>query len=246
MIDQSEALTALTGDVASFYNLSTDEAFTKLKAVYTGETEALKSLGVVMTQTALDEFAMAKGMGKTTKQMSEQEKVSLRLAFVTDRLKGASDDFSRTAGGWANQTKVLKLRFDQLKATLGQGFINILTPTLGVINELLEKLQAVADVFVAWTEVVFGDAGGSSSLGGATDASGSIADNMGSISSSSTSSTSTPTHTAPSRDAQTSPRSPSRATSKKRASKRASDTSSSRASPTPRSTSPPSPASSNP
>ena len=39
------ALTSLAGDVASFYNLSQDEAYTKLKSVFTGETESLKDLG---------------------------------------------------------------------------------------------------------------------------------------------------------------------------------------------------------
>ena len=70
----SETLTGLTGDVASFYNLSSDEAYTKLKSVFTGETETLKDLGVVMTQNALDQYALANGYGKTTSKMSEQEK----------------------------------------------------------------------------------------------------------------------------------------------------------------------------
>ena len=140
--NQATELAGLVGDVASFYNLTTDEAFTKLKAVYTGETESLKSLGVVMTQTALDEFALAKGYGKTTKAMTEQEKVSLRLAFVTDRLSGASGDFMRTADGWANQTRVLTLRFDALKATLGQGFINVLTPLLPLTGHSSQRTAA--------------------------------------------------------------------------------------------------------
>lgn len=162
--EQAEALTGLTADVASFYNLSTDEAFTKMKAVYTGETEALKSLGVVMTQAALDEFALAKGYGKTTAKMSEQEKVALRLAFVRDRLSGAAGDFARTSGGWANQTRVLSLRFDALKASLGQGLINVLTPAIRLLNELMAKLQVVADGFRDFTAAIFGDAGGTEAV----------------------------------------------------------------------------------
>ena len=80
----ASAITTLTGDVASFYNLSNDEAFTKLKSVFTGETESLKSLGVVMTQSALDEYALANGFGKTTAKMSEQEKVAL-ISIRTER-----------------------------------------------------------------------------------------------------------------------------------------------------------------
>lgn len=45
LYEMSTTLTGLTGDVASFYNISTDEAFTKLKSVFTGETESLKELG---------------------------------------------------------------------------------------------------------------------------------------------------------------------------------------------------------
>jgi hypothetical protein len=160
--EQAAALTGLAGDVASFYNLTTDEAYTKLKSVFTGETESLKELGVVMTQTALDEYALQQGMGKTTSQMSEQEKVALRLAFVTDRLSAASGDFINTSKGWANQTRVLSLRFDALKATLGQGLINVLTPLLGLINELLAKLQSLADAFYDITVKMFGEADTSS------------------------------------------------------------------------------------
>lgn len=177
--DQAAALTGLAGDVASFYNMSTDEAFTKLKAVYTGETEALKSLGVVMTQAALDEYAMAQGYGKTTKAMTEQEKVALRLAFVTDRLSGASGDFERTAGGWANQTRVLSLRFEALKATIGQGLINALLPVIRVLNSILERLQVVADAFSNFMATLFGNAGSTSSaISSAASGSEAISSNL--------------------------------------------------------------------
>jgi len=47
--NMSTALTGLAGDVASFYNITQDEAYTKLKSVFSGETETLKDLGIVMT-----------------------------------------------------------------------------------------------------------------------------------------------------------------------------------------------------
>ncbi len=156
----SETLTGLTGDVASFYNLSSDEAYTKLKSVFTGETETLKDLGVVMTQNALDQYALANGYGKTTAKMSEQEKVALRYKFVMDKLSLANGDFARTSDSWANQTRVLSLRFNELKATLGQGFINVFTPIVKGINWVLAKLQVLANAFKSFTEMIFGNAGG--------------------------------------------------------------------------------------
>lgn len=184
--DMSAAITGLTGDVASFYNLSQDEAYTKLKSIFTGETESLKDLGVVMTQTALDQYAMNNGFGKTTAKMTEQEKVMLRYRFVMSQLSDASGDFSRTSGSWANQVRILSLQFDALRATIGQGLINAFTPVIQVINTILEKLQTLAAYFKAFTAAIFGDASGggagnmADSMDSAAGSSGNIADNMGS------------------------------------------------------------------
>lgn len=155
--DMSTALTQLTGDVASFYNISQDLAYIKLKSVFTGETETLKDLGVVMTQSALDQYALANGYGKTTSAMTEQEKVALRLAFVQKQLSAASGDFIRTSDSWANQVRVMQLQLQSLKATVGQGLINIFTPVIKVINTLLAKLATVANAFKSFTELITGN-----------------------------------------------------------------------------------------
>lgn len=154
--DMSTALTQLTGDVASFYNISQDEAYTKLKSVFTGETETLEDLGVVLTQNALDQYALANGYGKTTSAMTEQEKVALRLAFVQKQLSAASGDFIRTSDSWANQVRVMQLQLQSLKATVGQGLINLFTPVLRVINILLGKLATLANAFKSFTELITG------------------------------------------------------------------------------------------
>lgn len=162
VVDMSESITALTADVASFYNLSTDESYTKLKSIFTGETESLKELGVVMTQTALDQYALNEGFGKTTKNMTEQEKVMLRYQFVTSRLSQAAGDFERTQDGWANQTRVLSLRFDALKASLGQIFIAVLTPLIKQLNQLIGTLQKGADALRDFTNAARGESAVSS------------------------------------------------------------------------------------
>lgn len=157
--DMSTALTGLAGDVASFYNLDQEAAYTKLKSVFTGETESLKDLGIVMTQTALDSYALANGFGKTTTEMTEAEKVALRYKFVQEQLAGATGDFARTSGGWANQVRILSLQFDSLKATIGQGLINLFTPVIKVINTLVGKLMLLASAFRSLTEMITGSKG---------------------------------------------------------------------------------------
>lgn len=169
--DMGTTLTGLTGDVASFYNLNQDEAYTKLKSVFTGETESLKDLGVVMTQTALDAYALANGYGKTTSAMTEAEKVSLRYAFVQDQLSAATGDFARTSGSWANQIRIMKLQMESFMATIGQGLINLFTPALRAINTLLGRLATLANAFKSFTELITGQ-----KSSGASDIAAPVAD----------------------------------------------------------------------
>lgn len=109
-----------------------------------------------MTQSALDQYALANGYGKTTSAMTEQEKVALRLAFVQKQLSAASGDFIRTSDSWANQVRVMQLQLQSLKATVGQGLINLFTPVLKVINILLGKLATLANAFKSFTELITG------------------------------------------------------------------------------------------
>lgn len=156
--DMATALTGLAGDVASFYNMSQDEAYTKLKSVFTGETESLKSLGVVMTQSALDSFALANGFGKTTKSMSEAEKVALRFKFVQDQLSAAQGDFMRTSDGWANQVRLLSLQFDSLKAAIGSGLIAVLSPVVRMLNILIGRILTAISALRSFFSMLGGTA----------------------------------------------------------------------------------------
>ena len=168
--DMGTALAGLAGGVASFYNITQDEAYTKLKAVFSGETEVLKDIGIVMTQNALDAYALANGYEKTTAQMSEAEKVALRYEFIQKQLSLASGDFLRTQDQWANQIRVLKLQFQSLKASIGKGLINVLLPVVKMINTVLKKLMVLADAFKSFTELITGNkSSGSSSAGQMSD-----------------------------------------------------------------------------
>ena len=182
-LDMAEDVTGLTGDVASFYNLGTDEAYTKLKSIWTGETETLKDLGVVMTQTNLDQYALNNGFGKTTAKMTEQEKVMLRYQYVTSALSNATGDFVKTQDSWANQTRILTLRFEQLKASLGKGFIALFTPILRGLNTMLAGLQKVADGFATFTQMLTGAdiSSSASSITGLGDIASDTADNVSGI-----------------------------------------------------------------
>ena len=142
--NMSLALTGLVGDVSSFYNIEQDLAATKLKGIFTGESEALKDLGVVMTEANLEAYALAKGFNKSMKEMTQAEKVALRYQYVTEQLSLAQGDFARTSDSWANQIRVLKETFNSLSSIIGEFLIKGLTPFVQKLNDILQRLLAIA------------------------------------------------------------------------------------------------------
>lgn len=119
----STNLTGLAGDLASFKNISIDVAKTALAGVFTGETESLKQLGIIMTQTNLEQYAQSVGITKSMDNMTEAEKIQLRYAFVVDRSKNAVGDFARTSDSTANQTRIAQETFKELSAEIGEKLI---------------------------------------------------------------------------------------------------------------------------
>lgn len=151
-------LTGLTGDVASFYNISQEMADIKLKGVFTGEGEALKDLGVVMTDVNLEAYAMEQGFSKAYKNMSQSEKVALRYQFILDKLALANGDFARTQDGWANQTRILSMQWQQFMSIIGSSLITVLAPLVKMLNRIVAALISVARTINSFVTNMFGGA----------------------------------------------------------------------------------------
>lgn len=142
--DMSLSLTALSADMASFYNVSQEEARTALSSVFTGETETLKRYGILITEVNLQEYARQQGITKSITAMTQQEKVMLRYNYVLAATANAQGDFQRTQDSWANQTRILSERRKEMQATFGEAFKTIGTLILPAINTLITGLTKVA------------------------------------------------------------------------------------------------------
>lgn len=153
--DMAITMTGLTADIASFYNMSQERADVILKSVYTGETESLKQLGIVMTEVNLEQFALSKGITKNIRNMTQQEKTMLRYQFVLEQTRLAQGDFAKTQDSWANQTRILSERWKEMQATFGEAFMAIGTLFLPVINNIVSGLTQIAQMAVAASKAIY-------------------------------------------------------------------------------------------
>lgn len=137
------SLTEMTGNMSSFFNVSQDQAMTALKSIYTGETETLKQYGVVMTETNLKQFALAKGIKTAYNQMSQSQKVALRYKYVMEQLSYVGSDFVDTQDSWANQTRILSEQWKEFMSVIGETLVVVLTPLIQILNNILSRVIAL-------------------------------------------------------------------------------------------------------
>lgn len=149
--EMSKNLTALTGDLASFYNLDFEAVNKKLQSGLVGNTAAMRSFGVNMTVANLEAYALSKGITQSYKDMNQATKTTLRYNYMLEQLSVAQGDFSRTSTSWANQLRLLTNNFKQLLSLIGSGFIKLFYPVLTLLNEIVSAsvraMTALSKVF---------------------------------------------------------------------------------------------------
>ena len=137
-------LVGLAGDLSSFKNIQVEVAQTALAGIFTGETESLKRLGVVMTQTNLEQFALSQGIHKNIKEMTEAEKVNLRFAFVMEKTKNAQGDFARTSEGSANQTRIFQQSLVEIGTQFGEILLPMFQKVITSLNGILKRIKELS------------------------------------------------------------------------------------------------------
>ena len=154
VIQMSKALTTLTGDLASFYDIEQDVAASKLfSGVISGQIKPMRELGVDMTKASLAAYAAAEGYEKEYKDMSAAEKQAVRFHYVMDKLNFVHGDYLRTINSTANQLRLLKNQLKELGTVIGaiiNAFINPLIHAFNnvilVVTEAAKRLAAIMGI----------------------------------------------------------------------------------------------------
>lgn len=141
----STSLVGLAGDMASFKNIRIDVAQTALNGIFTGETESLKRLGIVMTEANVKAYAFSQGITKQYDTMSQAEKVMLRYQYVMSVTKNAQGDFARTNENAANQMRMFGEGMKQLSAEIGQVMLPAVTSIVRAANDMISGFSGADD-----------------------------------------------------------------------------------------------------
>lgn len=145
----SQNLTQLGYDLASFFNISYEDAFLKIQSGLSGELEPLRRLGFDLSVARLQQEAYTLGVQKKVTAMTQAEKAELRYYAIMTQVTKAQGDMARTLNAPANQLRVLQAQVTQCARSLGNIFIPILNAVLPYAIALARAIRLVADAIAS-------------------------------------------------------------------------------------------------
>ena len=200
----SKNLTQLGYDMASFFNMSIEDAMQKLQSAVAGELEPVRRVGYDLSQAALKEialdsdnyagsmenvanamsdtamssFALSEGIKVSYNDMTQAEKSQLRYIALMKQITTVQGDMARTLETPANQLRILKAQINQAARALGNIFIPMLNAVLPYAIALAKVIRLVADAIASLFGFVLTEID-YSGLDSVVDDSGKIEDNLG-------------------------------------------------------------------
>jgi phage-related minor tail protein len=134
LVGFSTDFVGLASDLASFNNTSPEQAINAIGSALRGESEPLRSYGVLLNDAALRQAALELGIVKTTKDaLTPQQKVLAAQKVIYEQTTAAQGDFARTSDGLANSTRILEAQQANLNSNIGTTFL----PIMKQVNEIM-------------------------------------------------------------------------------------------------------------
>ena len=181
----SKNLTQLGYDLASFFNISFEDAMLKLQSGISGELEPLRRLGYDLSVARLQQEALNLGIEKSVMNMTQAEKSQLRYYAIMTQVTVAQGDMARTLNAPANQLRVLQAQVTQCARALGNIFIPVLNAVLPYAIALAKVIRLLASAIASFfgfelPEVDYsGISAGSAAVGDLADNAGNAASGLG-------------------------------------------------------------------
>jgi len=130
----------LTNDLASFNNLSTEDAQRRMMSALMGESESAKGLGASILETQLKVASLDAGYGEYSNTMDENTKIQIRYHAILMQSKNAVDDSKRSINSYVGQMRVFNTLIERVGLAFGETLLPAVTATISVINDIIRYL----------------------------------------------------------------------------------------------------------
>lgn len=130
----SNAFTKLAGDISSLFNQDYSAVAKNLQSGLIGQSRALYKYGIDITNATLQTYAYNMGIEKNVSEMTQAEKMQLRMIAILEQSKVSWGDLANTIDSPSNMIRQFKNNLKEAGLVLGQLFIPLLQKVLPVVN----------------------------------------------------------------------------------------------------------------
>ena len=130
----SNVFTKLGADISSLFNQDYSGAMKNLQSGLIGQSRALYKYGIDITNATLQTYAYGLGIEKAVSEMTQAEKMQLRMIAILDQSKVAWGDLANTINSPSNMIRQFTNNLKETGMVLGQLFIPLLEKVLPIIN----------------------------------------------------------------------------------------------------------------
>ena len=142
--DMSIELLKVAADLSSINNIPIDVALEKLRAGLVGETEPLRTVGVLLSDQRVRLEAVRLGLARTTKEVDDASKVQARYSLILRDTERAQGDFARTSRDLPNLLRRTRAAFGNLAAEIGQELLPVATELVqNVFDWMIRNRQEI-------------------------------------------------------------------------------------------------------
>lgn len=149
-IATADAFSKLGADISSLFNIDYSEAMTNLQSGLIGQSRALYKYGIDITNATLQTYAYENGIDKAVSEMTQAEKMQLRMLAILDQSKVSWGDLANTIESPTNMVRQFKNNISELSNILGQLFIPVLTKVMPIVNGVTVALK---NLLVSFAEI---------------------------------------------------------------------------------------------
>jgi hypothetical protein len=143
----STEFTGLAADMASFSNTTPEEAIQAIGAALRGESEPIRKYGVMLDDARLKAEAFKLGIYNGTGALTAEQKVLAARAAIFAQTTDAQGDAIRTGNQLAGSQRQLTAQLDNLKVTMGEALLPVITALLPPLKSFAEWAAANPGTF---------------------------------------------------------------------------------------------------
>lgn len=137
----AKSMTMLAGDISSLFNISFSDVAQNINSAIIGQSRAVYRYGIDITNATLQTYAYNLGLEKSVSEMTQAEKMQLRMLAILDQSKVSWGDLANTISSPSNMLRQFKNNVKELSMVFGQLFIPVLQKVMPIINGVTIALK---------------------------------------------------------------------------------------------------------